>query len=147
MGVAMQEDARVRGRGFRGNVDQVKAHAVSLHVFTERPRAFAVAIPADDDHRRTNITNALQQIRRGDVPEVPNFIHAGRELRQLRREVIVRVREDENAERLAHSAPLVAAGACGVPGGTLRTFRPEKSRQEPQSETHRHEPEEKTKHK
>ena len=50
----------------------------------------------------------------------------------------MRVGEDEDAERLAHARGLVTAGARGVPGGTVRTFRSEKPRQESQSKTHRH---------
>ena len=144
--VAMQENVRTSRRHFRRDVDQVEADAVSLQMFGERPRAFAIAISADDDYWRAKVAHALQKVRRTNVAEVPDFIHACRELGKLRREVIMRVREDEDAERLAHARRLVAAGACGVPGGTLRTFRPEKPRQEPQSETHRQQSEKKTEH-
>jgi hypothetical protein len=146
MCVAVQQNVDIRRRDFRRDVDQTKTHAVPLELFRKRPRAFAIAIAADDDHRRANVANAPKQIRRGDVAQVPNFINAGCELREVRRQVVVRVREDENAERLAHSAPLIAAGAGRVAGGTLRTFRCEKPREEPHSKTHRHQPEEKTEH-
>src|SRR3712207_7067097 len=41
---------------------------------------------------------------RSDVAEVPDFIHAGGELLELRRKMIVGVREDENAHNRG-SAP------------------------------------------
>jgi hypothetical protein len=63
----------------------------------------AVAIPAHDCDRRTKRLDRLQDSRVANIPEVPDFVRAGRERLDLRREFIVSVGEDEYLQRPWHS--------------------------------------------
>ncbi len=83
---------------------EAKTDAVALHVHDQRPRHLIVAVPAHNRYRRTDGHDLLQQRRRTDVAEVPDFVRTGGKLIKLRRQMIMRIRENEDADRFVHAS-------------------------------------------
>ena len=111
MRVAVQEDVDVRRRLLWWNVDQPQADAVSLVIDDERPLSVRVAISAYDRKRRPNRANAIEKPGPDNVAKVPDFIGPGGVFLEVRREMIVRVREDKDAH------------ACGFSSDERRVLR------------------------
>ena len=99
VGVAVQHNIYVCRQSRWRNVDQAEADAVALQVDADRPIHIAVAITPHDHDRRADYPQCLQQMWRADVAEVPDLIRAFSEPLWVRRQMVVRVSEDENAER------------------------------------------------
>jgi len=106
--VTVQEHIDVRRQLRRRDVHELKAAAAALEIHHERPLLFAVAVPAHHSYRRTNLPQALENVRCADIAQMPNFVGAFCELPRIRREVIVRISEDENSERFCHPVSVAA---------------------------------------
>ena len=101
MGVAVQKDINLRRRLRRRNVHQVKAHAVPLQIDRQRPFA---------DHCRNCRARSSPAVRfastpraawRANIAEMPDFIRVLGQASSRRRQMIVRVGQDKDAQRYA----------------------------------------------
>ncbi len=101
--MTVQQHIDVLRRSRWRNVDEPEANAVPLHIRTQRPFKIAVAVSTNDRKRRSHLPNRPEQRGRANIAEVPDFVDARRELFQVRRQVIVSVPKDEDANcLLAH---------------------------------------------
>lgn len=99
MGVTVQNHIGVRGRVFRGNMDEAKSHAISFQIETERPFDIAIAIAAHNRHRRAKRFNGLKERGRANVAEVPDLVGVPGQRLELCRQLIVGIGKNEDADR------------------------------------------------
>src|SRR5437016_14198238 len=103
MRVPMQEHVDIFRRVLRRNVHEPEADPVSFQIDNERPFKIAVAISAYDCYRRTDGLQRLQNTRRANIAEMPDFIRAAGKRLNIRRQMIMRVRQNKNANWQRHS--------------------------------------------
>ena len=94
---------------------ETEFQSVSRKIDNQWPFVIAVAISADNCDRRSEGFDRLQDGRRADVAKVPDFIRAGRERLEIRRQLIVGIGEDEDANGRSHNE-FSPKGRGGAPG-------------------------------
>ena len=95
VGMTVQKHVDIFRRAIGRNVHQPKPEAVAFQINHQRPFGIAVAIPAHNRHRRTDVLQRLQKARGANVPEMPDFIRPFRQRIDVRRQMIVCIRENE----------------------------------------------------
>ena len=98
MRVTVQHDVNLRWRFRWGNVHEPETNSVTFKIHHRRPIEIAIAISTNNDHRWTQLPQALENARRADITQMPDLIRALGKLFRVRREVIVRVSENENTK-------------------------------------------------
>ena len=110
---------------------EAKADAVSFQIYEQRPLEIAVAVAAHQRHLRPDVFQVQEQTGRADIAEMPDFVCAFRQRRKVVGEMIVRIGENKNPERLRrHLVILRKAKRCAntqvtlLPGLTDLLFTP-----------------------
>ena len=110
---------------------EAKADAVSFQIYDQRPLEIAVTVAAHQRHRRSDVFQVQEQTGRADIAEMPDFVCAFRQRRKVVGEMIVRIGENKNPERLcrhpchpARSEALCNQQVTLLPGLTDLLFTP-----------------------
>ena len=83
-------------------LNEPEADAVSFQIDGEWPFEIAVAISPHNRYRRTDGLERLQNARSANIAEMPDFIRAVGQHLEVRRQMIVCVGQDKDAERRRH---------------------------------------------
>lgn len=97
--MSVQHDIDVLRRLRRGDVDQTEVNAVAREIDHEGPRGMAVAIPAHNRDRQTDRIDFLEQRGLTNVSKMPDFIRTFRQTGEVRRQVVMRVGDYQDAHR------------------------------------------------
>jgi hypothetical protein len=100
----MQHHIYIFRRSFWGNVLQAKLHPVSDQLYHQGPIVIAVAIAANNCERRTEGAYFIENTFRAEVAQMSDLIRAFRQNRDGCGQAIVRIGQNEYAQRLYHSA-------------------------------------------
>ena len=102
--MAMEKKLR-SGRCMPGwNVYEMKTVTEAFQLQTHRPVGLVVLVPADHINRGSEILNRFQRLFFTNIPEMPDLIRLPDGLQQKRRQPVVGVGDDGDAERAGHLA-------------------------------------------
>jgi len=110
MRVAVEEDVDILRRSRGRNVNEAAADAVSFQVDGEGPFKVGVAIAAHESYGRSDAFQPDEQTRLTDISEMPDLIDIICQCFEIFGEMIVRVGEDEDAQRFAIHEGLLSIG-------------------------------------
>lgn len=100
--VAVQQNIYICRWLARRDVNQAKANTISFHIHSERPLQIAVAITTHDQRWRPQRLDCFEQMWRADIAEMPDLVSPGSQRVEFRRQVVVRVCKDQDAQRSSH---------------------------------------------
>src|SRR5205814_8094105 len=106
MRMTVQENIDTLRRPLRRNVLQPKLQPATREIDSQLPVEVAVAIPTHDHHRSTRRAQFIQNPFGTDIADVPDLVRPARKIDNLLRQLVVRIREDENLHRSANKVPL-----------------------------------------
>jgi len=102
MGMSVKNHVYVLRDAIWWNVDEPKAETVSGEIGIEWPFDISIAVSANNGQRWADILQSLDNTQRADIPEMPNLIDSFGENFDVGRQVIVRIRQDEDAKQRRH---------------------------------------------
>ncbi len=102
VGMTMQNHIDIFRRTPRRNVLQAKSYSVADKIDNQRPLEIAVAISAHHRDRPASCPQLIENSFRTDIAEVPDFIRLARQGRQYLWKLVVRIGENEYAQRFFH---------------------------------------------
>ena len=94
--MTMQNNIDIVRRNFRRNVDKPKLQTFALKIDNQRPILSPIAIAADNGQPRTNRFEIERDRRFANVAQVPDLVRLARKLDNLRRQFVMRIRQDED---------------------------------------------------
>ena len=94
--MTMQNNIDIVRRSFRWNVNKPKLQTFALKVDNQRPVLVPIAIAADNGQRRTDRFKVERDRRLANVAQVPNLVRLARKIEDLLRQLVMRIRQDEN---------------------------------------------------
>ena len=94
--MTMQDNIDIVRRSFRWNVNKPKLQTFALEIDNQRPVLIPIAIAADNGQRRTDRFKVERDRRLANVAQVPNLVRLARKIEDLLRQLVMRIRQDEN---------------------------------------------------
>ena len=94
--MTMQDNIDIVRRNIRRNVHEAKLQAVALKIDNQRPVFIPIAIPAHDRERRTDRFQVECDRRLANVSQMPDLVRLARQIDDLWRQLVMRIRQDEN---------------------------------------------------
>ena len=89
----------IRGN-FRWNMHQPEFQTLALEINDQRPVFVPIAITTDDSEGRSDRLEIESDRRFADVAQMPNLVGIARQIDNLRRQLVMRVRQNKNPNHL-----------------------------------------------
>ena len=96
----VQNDIDIVGQLIGRNVLKTEFQSSADKIDDQWPFEIAVAITAHNGYSRADRAKLIENAFRANIPKVPDFVCVFSQFLHLLRQAIVRVRQDENAQRL-----------------------------------------------
>ena len=100
--MTMQNNIDISRRALRRNVNQTKFYSAAHKIDNQWPFEIGVAISTDHLHGPTGRAQFVEDPFRANIAQMPDFIDALSQDRQLFRKLVVRIGENEYAPRVFH---------------------------------------------
>ena len=120
--MTMQNNIDIIRRIFRRNVDESKLQTLSREIDNERPVLVPVAIAANDSEWRPNRLEIEGDRRFTNISQMPNLVRVAGKIDHLRRQLVMGVRQNENAQRI-HIGTADGADNADIPSAPRKITR------------------------
>jgi hypothetical protein len=122
--MTMQNNIDIVRRHVGRNMLQTKLQTFAREIDNQGPIRVPIAIPAHDRERRTDRLQVIGDRRLADIAKVPDFIRAGRQIKNRLWKFVMRISKNEDFHAaLARKAPatkLQAPGKLQAPSFKVR---------------------------
>lgn len=120
--MTMQNNIDTIRQIFWRNVDQPKLQALALEIDNKRPVFIPIAIPANNGQRRTYGLEIERDCRLAHVTQMPDLVRLARKIDNLRRQLVMRVRDNQNAQSI-HVRTADGADNADIPSANPKIIR------------------------
>lgn len=98
--MTMQNNINTIRRNFRWNVHQPEFQTLALEINDQRPVFVPIAVTPDNREWRSDRFEIERDRRFANVAKVPNLVRIARQIDNLWRQLVVRVRQNKNPKHL-----------------------------------------------
>ena len=98
MGVTMQNNIDIIGRNIRRNMLQPEFETLALKIDNQRPIGIPIAISAHHRERGADRFQIIGNRRLAHIAQVPDLVRVARKIDKFVRQLVMRVRYDQDAQ-------------------------------------------------
>lgn len=120
--MTMQHKIDIVRRNFRRNMHEPELQSLALKIDNERPIFVPIAIAANNRQRRTDRFQVERDCRFAHIAKMPDLIRLARKIDNLRRQLVMRVRDNQNAQSI-HVRTADGADNADIPSTNPKIIR------------------------
>ena len=118
----MQHNIDIVRRIFRRNMHEPKFQSLACKIDNERPVFVPIAIPAHNRQRRADRFQVERDRRFAHIAKMPDLIRLARKIDNLWRQLVMRVRDNQNAQSI-HVRTADGADTADIPSANPKIIR------------------------
>ena len=120
--MTMQHYIDIFRRNVRRNMDESKPQSFARKIDHQRPVLVPIAISANNRQRRADCFQVERDRRFANIAEMPDFVGIARQINNLLRQLVMRVRQYKYAQRV-HIRAADGADNADIPSAPRKIIR------------------------